>query len=173
MEVKNEDLVFIAVETSVGLQINQFLKKYQVVSGEIITREVTAETVKDELDRTFLPNGTQWFRWKIISVADYTGMDRTFRNAWSFSEKNPIDVDVPKAKELGRDKIRLSRIAAFAKLDNAYMRADETGNTGEKARIAQLKQKLRDAPADPRIAEATTPPSLKIVINTIISEMPQ
>jgi len=83
--------------------------------------------------------------------------DRTFRNAW----QHDLTVDMPKARVIWEDKLREDRKAVLADLDVDYQRADEAGDQAEKARIAALKTTLRDAPADPRIAAATTPEELK------------
>lgn len=86
--------------------------------------------------------------------------DRTFRNAW-VKGVNSVSVDMPKAREVARGKIRNARAAVLAKLDADYIRADEAGDTAEKARIAAQKQVLRDAPSDTRIDAAKTPDELK------------
>lgn len=89
--------------------------------------------------------------------------DRTFRNAWK-ANAGGIDVDMLKARELHRHKLRELRKPKMEALDTAYMRADETGDTTEKTRIAALKQALRDVTADLAIDAARTPDKLKAVL---------
>lgn len=72
-----------------------------------------------------------------------------------------IGVNMNKAKDIWRDKIRADRNAELNKLDVEYMRALEAGDTVKQAEIVTKKQALRDAPADERITNATSPEELK------------
>jgi len=72
-----------------------------------------------------------------------------------------ITVDMTKAREIKRDMIRAERKPMLEKLDVEYMRAQEAGDTQKQALIAEKKQSLRDATADPVIDAATTPDELK------------
>ena len=74
-----------------------------------------------------------------------------------------ISIDMEVARDIWRDKIRAARIPALASLDVEYQRADELSDAELKAAIAQRKQALRDAPADPRIDAATTTSELQAV----------
>ena len=74
-----------------------------------------------------------------------------------------ITVDMAKAKEIWKNKIREARTEAFKSLDIEYQRADETGDNDAKAAIAAKKQVLRDATDDPAIAAASTTAELKKV----------
>jgi hypothetical protein len=72
--------------------------------------------------------------------------DRAFRDAW-VKKGGRIEVDIPKARAIKTDQIRPERNERLATLDIDYMRADESGDTSEKQRIANVKQTLRDLPA--------------------------
>lgn len=72
-----------------------------------------------------------------------------------------IGVNMDKAKEIWRNKIRNERIDELAKLDVLYMRAFEAGDTDTQQEIVAKKQALRDAPADSRIDQASDPEQLK------------
>jgi hypothetical protein len=74
-----------------------------------------------------------------------------------------VTVDMAKARVIWQDKIRAARTEEFKVLDMQYMRADETNDTDAKSTIAIRKNVLRDAPADPAIASATTTEDLKKV----------
>lgn len=76
-----------------------------------------------------------------------------------------IKVNMVKAREIWKDKMRAARAPILADLDALYQRADEFGAAGEavKARIAQDKQRLRDVTLDPGIQAAATPEELKAV----------
>lgn len=97
------------------------------------------------------------------SAADYKmPAERTFREAWfADADRGVIDIDMPAARQIWRNKIREARIPELARLDAEFMKALET-NSDTTAIVAQ-KQALRDAPADPAIDAATTPDELKLV----------
>ena len=100
-----------------------------------------------------------------VDAEDYQKPDeRTFREAWTFGG-NPdagiISVDMGKARDIWRDKIRQARAGKLEALDAAFMKALETG--ADTSAIVSEKTALRDAPADPAIDAATTPEELKLV----------
>lgn len=74
-----------------------------------------------------------------------------------------VTIDMSKAKEIWRDKIRQTRTEKFKDLDVQYQRADEDGDTEAKSAIVAAKKVLRDAPNDPAIDAATTIGDLKKV----------
>ncbi len=57
----------------------------------------------------------------------------------------PIGINVDKAKEIHKDKIREVRNPLLAKEDVTFMRAVEAGDTDTQTAIAAKKQALRDA----------------------------
>lgn len=89
--------------------------------------------------------------------------ERTFREAWESTgaDTGVIDVNMDKAKEVWREKIRQARVEPLAALDTAFMKAQETG--ADTTQIVADKQALRDAPVDAAIDAATTPDELKAV----------
>lgn len=99
------------------------------------------------------------------NTADYTyPAERTFREAWTAGdnpEDGTITVNMTKAKDIWRDKIRLAREPELAKLDTAFMKALEAG--ADTTAIVAQKQALRDAPAHADIDAATTPDELTAV----------
>lgn len=86
--------------------------------------------------------------------------DRIFRGAWSKNGK-AISIDMPKARDIKRNMVRAERDVELARLDIDFMRALESGNAGEQNRIKAEKQRYRDAPANQKIEQATTPEALK------------
>lgn len=81
--------------------------------------------------------------------------ERTFRNGWEANEDTGvISVNMNKAKDIWRDKIRQARIEPLAALDTAYMKALET--SASTTQIIADKQALRDAPALSSIDSAST-----------------
>jgi len=68
-------------------------------------------------------------------------------------------VDMAKAKEIHKSKIREARTSKLAELDIEFQKAQETGSSTTD--IIAKKQALRDAPADSAINSATTTDDLK------------
>lgn len=90
-------------------------------------------------------------------------VERMFRGAWQLNG-DVIEVDMDKAREIWRDKIRTARTKEFDKLDASFMKALEYGDVPLQQSIAAQKQVLRDAPSDPLIDAATTPEELKAIL---------
>jgi hypothetical protein len=63
-------------------------------------------------------------------------LDRTFRGAW----RPDLTVDMAKAREIYRNKLRFMRAPKLAALDVEYQRADERGDVAAKAEIAARKR---------------------------------
>lgn len=74
-----------------------------------------------------------------------------------------ININMNKAKDIWRDKIRGDRQPVLEDLDIQYLKATEAQNTTLKNHIETKKQELRDAPEDVRIEEAATPEDLKVI----------
>lgn len=110
-----------------------------------------------EQARRFLPEGTDF----TVIDSEQVPTDRTFRSAWQkCPDKGVLTVDMDKARDAWRTKIRLARAPKLAALDIEYQRADELGDLIAKQAIAARKQVLRDATHDPRIEAAITPEDL-------------
>lgn len=98
---------------------------------------------------------------RTASVSEFPA-DYTFRLAWRDTVKS-IEVHMPTARDIWRDKMREARAGKLAALDAEYMRADEAGDVQGKKSIAAKKQVLRDVTSDPAIESAQTPEALKAV----------
>ena len=68
-------------------------------------------------------------------------------------------VDMAKAREIHKNKIRNARTSKFAELDVEFTKALESG--ASTTDIAAKRQALRDAPADSGIAAASDTDALK------------
>lgn len=97
------------------------------------------------------------------NISDYdVPSERAFRDAWTVTEDSTaISIDMEKAKEIWRNKIRDARKQSLIDLDAEYLRALETGGNTET--ISAKKQLLRDAPSDEGIDASTSPELLKFV----------
>jgi len=89
--------------------------------------------------------------------------DRTFRDAWK-AESGAVVEDLPKCREIHKERLRKLRAPKLAALDTEYMRADEVGDTAKKAEIAAKKQALRDVTNAAEVLNAKTPEELKKAI---------
>jgi hypothetical protein len=76
-----------------------------------------------------------------------------------------IKINLEKAKEIHKNKIRSARILKLNELDVQFQRELEKGSQGNIEPIVNLKQKLRDAPASPEIEQVQTPQELKELWN--------
>jgi hypothetical protein len=74
-----------------------------------------------------------------------------------------IQIDMAKAIEIQRNRIRAAREPLLAALDVEFMRAVERGDQAEQARVVAEKQRLRDLTNDPRLTAAQTVDELKII----------
>ena len=72
-----------------------------------------------------------------------------------------IDINIDKAKDIWKDKIREKRKPALEQLDVDFMRANESG--ADTTAIVSDKQTLRDLPS--QVDTATTTDEIKAVWN--------
>ena len=98
-----------------------------IPTGDLSIEEVAAKDV---------PAGVPF---RIVSD-DEIPSDRTFRNAWK--DEDGIKVDMPKAVEITKDRLRNERAPLLTALDVQYQRAQESGL--DTAAIIIEKQRLRD-----------------------------
>lgn len=110
----------------------------------------SGETLEQIIEKA-VPAGTPYVQVEDTEIPT----DRSYRNAWVVNG-DKITVDLAKAKAVHQDKIRVARDPIMKQLDVQYLRAVERGDTAQQTAIARQKQALRDAPADPAIANATT-----------------
>jgi phosphotransferase system IIA component len=77
-----------------------------------------------------------------------------------------ITIDITKAKEVWKDKIRFNRSKVLKKLDVDFIKAQEAG-TSTTAIVAD-KQTLRDLPS--QVDTATTTDEIKAVWNNMLGD---
>lgn len=98
-----------------------------------------------------------------VSVVDFKGLpsSKMFFDAWE-EKAGGVAVNMAKARPIKTDQLRPERDKRLADEDVAYMRADEAGDTAEKARIAARKQALRNLPItiQPELDLIDTPEAL-------------
>ena len=76
----------------------------------------------------------------------------------------PLKFDIEKARDFTRNHIRTIRIAVLERLDVAFIRMLEGNDVVLRQSIIDMKQGLRDMPADPRIGAAETQTELDRVL---------
>ena len=76
-------------------------------------------------------------------------------------------IDMAKAREIHKNKIREARTPKLAELDIEFQKALETGASTADI-VAKKKQALRDAPADSAIDAASDTAALKAQWNSTI-----
>jgi hypothetical protein len=132
--------------------------------GVSIVHPVPASRMSDETESDWLarvisrsvPQGAS-----NVGIVDSSTLpqDRTFRDAWAVSSRE-VTVDIAKARDVQREKMRRARVPKLAALDVDYMRAMERGDQAGMRAIASRKQELRDVTSLPEIEEARTPAQL-------------
>ena len=116
-------------------------------------------TEQDAVDRALtkdVPPGATSIR--VVDAAELP-TNRVFRNGW----KVDLTIDMLKAREIHRDRIRAAREKEFKTLDAEWMKAVGQKKTAEADVIEAKRQALRDAPDDPRINAAVTPEELNAI----------
>jgi len=98
-------------------------------------------------------------------------VDRTFRNAWKMTGAT-ASVDMAKAREVWREKMRRARGPLLKALDVETMKALEAGDQATMTLVAAKKQALRDITNDPAIEAAQTPAALKLIWPAVLTETP-
>jgi hypothetical protein len=96
-----------------------------------------------------------------LDTADYAfPQNRYFTDAWSLGEDENhnqiVVIDVEKAKEVWKRRMREARTPIMTKLDAEYFRALETADTAKASEIATKKQLLRDVTTLPDLLNATS-----------------
>lgn len=90
-------------------------------------------------------------------------IDRTYRGAWDIVSSK-VSVDMPRARVIHMDSLRLKRNDKLKQLDTDYLKADEDNDGQLKAAIKAKKQQLRDMPNTYDLSIAATPEELKLMI---------
>jgi hypothetical protein len=106
---------------------------YQTETGIAIIHP-TGELSIEEVAAKDVPAGVAF---RIVND-DEVPSDRAFRNAW----KEDLTVDMPKAVNITKDRLRQERAPLLTALDVQYQRAQEDGR--DTTIIISEKQRLRD-----------------------------
>lgn len=92
--------------------------------------------------------------WREIKL-EHVPKDRSFRNAWCDVTPEPaVDIDMPKARDIQRDRLRALRSPKLAALDIEMSRAFD--DKAKQKEVESKRQALRDVTKHPSIEAATT-----------------
>jgi hypothetical protein len=116
----------------------------------------------EQIAKKDVPEGSDY----AIVDADSIPSDLTFFPVWKYNE-GEVEIDLDGAKELWKNKWREARKPKLEALDLAYMRATETKDNAEIARIIAEKQELRDVTDTP--ISGTTPEEIKAIWPEILN----
>lgn len=100
----------------------------------------------------------------IVDKSDLPNFDEFF-DAWELDNKT-VSVNLNKAKEIWKNKIRIARKSALEKLDIEFIRATEQGL--DTTNIVNNKQLLRDLPNEVDTANSIN--EIKAVWNKLLIE---
>ncbi len=84
--------------------------------------------------------------------------------------KPKIVIDMVAALPIAQDMVRQARAPFFAKVDGDRALAFDNDDSAARDNVREKAQQLRDAPADPRLAAATTPDELLAAVDAIVAE---
>jgi len=101
------------------------------------------ETEDQWLERVFSKSTPEGAEFKDIDTDIEDLSDRTFRNAWVKGVNGKaVDVDIPKAREITKDRLRIERKPLLDEQDVLFIKAQEIG--ADFTKIVAEKQRLRD-----------------------------
>ena len=104
--------------------------------------------------------------FEIIEATDQPS-DRYFRDAWK-KNVNKIDIDMPKARNIHMDKLRIKRDEKLKTLDVEWQKETERGNSKNAQDVAYIKQTLRDLPQTLDLSTVETPDELRLILPEIL-----
>lgn len=108
-----------------------------------------------------------------VDINDLPVNDNDFFDAWSIISKDDggynVVVNMEKARNIHREKLRIDRKQILDALDVQFMRAIERADIETQNEIISKKQKLRDLPAHPSIDEATTTSQLRALTIEVLT----
>ena len=131
---------------------------YQNAEGGVSVIIPSGELPIEEVAKKDVPEGVPYE----IVTTDAIPSDRTFRNAWT-KGNGTVDVDLPKAKEIGHDKRRQKRAEEFAPYDEVIAKQIPGADSVE-AEAARQDIRAKDADVQVAIDAAATPDEIKAAL---------
>ena len=123
-------------------------------------REVNDDEVRAEIAKIVWESGAYVVSWRLLDGEP--DLNDEYRDAWrDVRGSRDIEYDMPRARDLYRNGLRKARDQAFAKLDNVRRDAEDAEDRPRLRELAAVRQRLKDAPQDPRIEAAQTVAELR------------
>ena len=125
----------------------------------------TDEDIQAEVNKnaaTWATIGLTATGWHRCELEDFPTEHHDFRDAWTVQD-GKIVVDIDKAREVTKNRLRAERAPVLASKDIEVMKALEAGDKNATAVIAAEKQYLRDITTVPELVNATTLDELRAV----------
>jgi hypothetical protein len=110
-------------------------------NGGVATTIPTGEISIEDVMEKDVPQGRGA---RIVNAEDLPNEHQDFYNAWEMNATS-VTVNLTKAKELTKDRLRVERTPLLAAQDVAFQRALESGQ--DTSEIVAEKQRLRDITA--------------------------
>lgn len=117
------------------------------------------ESEAEGLDAIIAKDVPEGVAYKIIDDDHGLPSSLDFRNAWVLAAGN-VEVDMPRARVIHMERIKVARTKALDDLDIPFMRALEAGDVALQTSIASAKQALRDLPQTINLDQFETPEAL-------------
>lgn len=152
------------LESEVAQRVDMFLRQWPV-EGVVVEWCETEDEFMARIAAKDVPADATDVR--IVAAEEFP--DRTFRAAWMLSGMT-VEIDMAKARDIHRDRLRVARAPLLAALDIEYQRADEADDASAKAEIVARKQVLRDITGVEQIELAKTPADLVAVWPEVLSK---
>ena len=118
---------------------NEFLRIAYMENGSIVFSHMHSDIKLTD----FNPNLTEG-TYVTVSDEDFDKLDKEFLHAYDIDKKNNLVMNLSKAKEIYKQKIRYDRKPKLEKLDVDFTRALEDGDDVKRADIVSKKKELRD-----------------------------
>lgn len=129
---------------------------------QVVDDNATDEQIAALIEKSGFANAS----WRRIEQSEIPS-DRTFRNSWVDNGKS-VSIDMDRARNEHRDKLRLMRAPLLEALDVDFVRALEDGDEARKTAIIAHKKALRDVTQDKAINEARTPEELVKAVPSVL-----
>jgi hypothetical protein len=135
--------------------------------GQWWRREPTDANIFEEIGRTAWGERTP-VRYRRTPLNEIPA-DRAYRNAM-IDDGTTLSFDMPKAREIHRDRLRQMRAPLFEENDTVLRDAMLSGDQVAIEAATKRRDDLRDATADPRIEAAQTIEELKAIVPDVLRE---
>lgn len=172
MLVSNTELECVVVSEAINDNQNGLIIELSPPSWEIRVKKPAA--YRDETDEEFLLRiGRGVNGGAALTIVPQASLpsDLTFRAAWALQD-GAVVVDMERARDIHRAKIRAARESRFRALDADLRASKAAEDTARVMALEQQLQELRDLPEADVIEDAETPEALKAAWPSVLFPNP-